>query len=338
MRDTILASLFLASATLTSASRLECLHTRSLELASYAACGDEGSLNYCFSHLPLTTQSDSLSGELERCFVSAGCTVDESRIEAVQVFQRCDTTSAVPADLRRGRRQFGSEDSSDNGSDQPDKGAKEPFHALLARVTAAMQLPRETPGVVSLAARQDTATTTGRPASPSPCFTDTTTEFTSCPTQSTGTDAGKKLSCFLAVMATPRCRDGVICKSDAQGNPSCMWKNSSLGLDGIIISAIFAGAIAVSIIAICFMCCRERSEHRRIERAAEAARIAKEAKTQATVAGKRAGQSVTGGVSGPAVEGQPLMSQGVPHGGPPSPGLQGGNPFSDGGHDGHPMR
>lgn len=337
MRDTILASLFLASATLTSASRLECLHTRSLELASYAACGDEGSLNYCFSHLPLTTQSDSLSGELERCFVSAGCTVAESQIEAATVLRHCDTTSAVPADLRRGRRQFVSEDGSDSDSDSdvPDKGAKEPFHALLARVTAAMQLPRQTPGVAGLAARQDAPSpTTSEPSSPSPCFVDTTTEITSCPTQTTGSDAGKKLSCFPTVMVTPKCRDGVICKSDAQGNPSCMYKHSTLGLDGIIISAVFAGAIAVSIIAICFMCCRERSEHRRIERAAEAARIAKEAKTQATVAGKRAGQSVTGGVSGPAVEGQPLMSQGAP----PSPGLQGGNPFSDGDHNGHPMR
>ncbi|KAK3292100.1 uncharacterized protein B0H64DRAFT_221550 [Chaetomium fimeti] len=345
MRDTILASLFLASATLTSASRPECLHTRSQELSIAASCGHEGSLNYCFSHLPATTQPEDLSSELERCFVSAGCTSAESEIETLRVLEQCNNPEA---DLRRGRRQFASENS--NGNSPLADDAKEPLGAhdpLAARVTAAMNLPRHT-GLADIVARQDPATSTNdTPSSPSPCFTETSSDFTTCPTQTTGPESGKKLPCFPTVMMQPKCRDGLICQSDAQGNPSCMYKRSGLGIDGIIIAAIFAGAILVGICSVCFLCCRERREHRRTERAAEAARIAKEAKTQATVAAKRAGTSVTGGVSGPAVEGQPLMHQGG--GGPSSPGPQqqhfpqqggysAGNPFTDAGNDGHPMR
>jgi hypothetical protein len=332
MRDTILTSLFLASATLTSASRLECLHTRSRELADAASCGHEGSLNYCFSNLPLTTQPEALSAELERCFVNAGCTQDESQIEALRVLQHCDSPSA---DLRRGRRH-----------DDAYPLAAAANDPLLAAVTAAMNPP--------LAARQAATTTNGdNPTSPSPCFTDSTTDITTCPIQTTGPSSGKKLPCFPTTQATPVCREGLICQADAQGNPSCMYKHSALAIDGIIISAVFAAAVVISVFSICFLCCRERREHRRIERAAEAARIAKEAKTQATVAAKRPGTAVTGGVSGPAVEGQPLMYHGgggggggAAGGGPSSPGAQqqhfpqqgyaAGNPFSDAGHDGHP--
>jgi hypothetical protein len=126
-----------------------------------------------------------------------------------------------------------------------------------------------------------------------------------------------------------------------------MYKHRGLDLGGIIIACIFAGAIAVSIVAICFFCCRERRQHKRIERAAEAARIAKEAKTQATVAAKRPGVSVTGGLSSssaPAVEGQPLMYQtggagpsiGRSSPGPQGQGYGGANPFVDAPHDQHP--
>ncbi|KAK4234676.1 hypothetical protein C8A03DRAFT_47044 [Achaetomium macrosporum] len=322
MRDTILASLFLASATLTSASRLECLHNRSEELASVASCGDKGSLNYCFSHLPLSTQPEALSEELERCFSSAGCTSAESQIEAFWVLKRCESPSS---DLRRSRRQPDNEDSLAAAAKEPLMAARNAMPAITAMV-----IPRQTTAATTAA--------TTNPSSPSPCFSDTTSSITSCPIQTTGADAGKKLSCFPTVLTSAVCRDGLICTSDKQGNPSCMYKQSSLGVDGTIIAIIFASAIVISIVSICFLCCRERREHKRIERAAEAARIAKEAKT-ATVTAKRPGISVTGGVSSPVVEGQPLMNQG-----PPSPGLQGqqgygaANPFADGSSDGHALR
>ncbi|KAL2131797.1 hypothetical protein VTI74DRAFT_4598 [Chaetomium olivicolor] len=333
MRETILTSLLLASATLTSASRFECLHARSRELAVAASCGDEGSLNYCFSNLPLSTPPETLATELERCFHSAGCTPAESQIEAFWVLRRCDSP---PSDLRHRR----SNEALAAAPAGPLLAARNPLPAAIT----AMNLPRQTPA--------STATNGDTPASPSPCFTDTTSEITHCPIQTTGSESGKQLSCYPTVMTSAKCREGLICQFNNQGNPSCMYKHSGLEVDGIVIAVVFASAIVISVVGICFMCCRERREHRRIERAAEAARIAKEAKTQATVQAKRPGVNVTGGVSDPVVEGQPLMYSGgagaeasqqgyfppQQQGQQMQQGYGAANPFADAGHDGHPLR
>lgn len=336
------ASLVLAaSATLASGSRLECVQANSRQLAVAASCGDEGSLNYCFSHLPDSTQPEALSPELERCFISAGCTPAESTVEAFWAIKRCDSPSA---DLRRARRQPNADGALAAAAAEPLLAARNPLPAAITAMPDSNLLPRQ----------NDPATTVNDvPASPSPCFTDTETSITTCPTQTTGSESGKKLSCYPTVTTTAKCREGLICQADGQGNPSCMYKHSGLDLGGIIIAVVFASAIVVAVVAICFMCCRERREHRRIERAAEAARIAKEAKTQATAASKRPGVSVTGGVGGgAAVEGQPLMYQGGGSAGPSSPGPQqqyfppqgqmqsqgygGANPFADAPHETHP--
>lgn len=350
MRDSILTSLVLATATLTSATRLECLHTRSRELAVAATCGDETALSACFSSIAPSTQPDALAQSLEDCFLSAGCTPAESQIEAAWALTQCN---APPSnDLRRGRRQplspeDNSESDSDSDSDSDDDDTLSLGAAAAAPLLGARNpLPAE---ITAMVARQETTTaptptTDGPRGSPSPCFTDEINTVETCPVVN-----GKKGACSMVPVATPKCRDGLICKSDGRGNPSCMYKESSLGLAGIIIAAVFATFIVGAVVAVCFFCCRERREHRRIERAAEAARIAKEAKTQATVAAKRPGVSVTGGVSGPVVEGQPLMYQsgggpsspgGAQQGGyaPQSQGYGGANPFSDAPQDGHPMR
>jgi hypothetical protein len=311
MRNTLFTSLFLASATLASASsRLECLQTRGRDLASTASCGDEGSLAYCFSQLAESTQSEgTLAEDLERCFHNAGCTPAESHIEAFWLLRRCDTPSNSNNDLRRAAA--ARRDTHDHP--HPQAAAKEPS---FMGVTARAALPLPTPAAMAMTVhvhhpRQDT---TASPASPTPCFTDQTSSITSCPVQSTGTDKGKKLSCFPTVTVSAVCRDGLICQQDNQGNPSCMYKQSSLDVGGTIIAIIMASAVLGSVISVCFCCCRERRTHKRIERAAEAAKIAKEAKTQAVVAAKRPGTAVTGTANAPqaAAEGQPLMYSHAP--------------------------
>ncbi|KAK0641503.1 hypothetical protein B0T16DRAFT_297696, partial [Cercophora newfieldiana] len=244
--------------------RPECLHTRSQELAAAASCGDEGSLNYCFSHLVSTdsaTPVEQLTSELESCFVSAGCTNAESQIMALWTLQRCNE---APSDLRRRR-------------------------------DGAIPLPREAgamPGITMVAVRQandEPTTAAPAPTSTLTCFTETTIEITSCPVQTTGAGAGKKLSCFPTQVPSSVCADNLICQIDNQGNPSCMIKQSKLPLEGIIIAIVFASFIAVSVISICFFCCRERRQQSRLLRAAEAAKIAQEAKTQAMIDAKKSG-------------------------------------------------
>ncbi|KAK3324112.1 hypothetical protein B0T19DRAFT_221915 [Cercophora scortea] len=305
---------------------LECLHSRSHELSTAASCGDVGSINYCLSHA--TTPTTPLTSLLETCFINAGCTAAEARIEAFWTLHRCETPAS---DLRRRRA-----------------------NPLAAIPREAAALP---PPLITLAARQDTtatptpaaATTTN--ASPSPCFTTTDVSISSCPTQSTGSDAGKKLSCFPTTVPSSVCAAGLICHSDAQGNPSCMYRQSELGTAGIIIAIVFAVAISASICAICFLCCRESRVQKRLERAAEAAKIAKEAKASAVLNAKR---GVGRGVE--MHEDQPLMQQQVAHDLPPLPPMpmagqfggngggyqQGGegghNPFADDPRDAHPLR
>jgi len=323
------ASLFLlASAASPNGNRPECLHNRSEELAARASCGDEGSLTYCFSNLvslDSTTPVEQLTSELESCLVSAGCTNAESQIEALWTLERCDDE---PSELRRRR-------------------------------TGAMPLPREAapmPGITILAARQvnnNPAITANAPASTLTCFTETNIDITSCPVQTTGNQAGKKLSCFPTQVPSAVCADGLICQVDGQGNPSCMIKQSKLPLEGIIIAIIFASSIAVSVISICFLCCRERRQQNRLIRAAEAAKIAQEAKTQAMIDAKKSSSRGVGG-SNDGMDRQPLMSQ--PVGGEdlpvlPMPQYGGGGDYQqaansdfDSGHgqnpftDTHPMR
>src|SRR5690606_23011731 len=108
-------------------------------------------------------------------------------------------------------------------------------------------------------------------------------------------------------------------------------------------------AVAISIVSVCFFCCRERRVQKRLIRAAEAAKIAQEAKTQAAVNAKKAGND------GAGMDRQPLMSQPAGEDLPPLPqmqsqygsgGYQGaGQDYASGGHGqnpftdaGHPLR
>ncbi|KAK3358249.1 hypothetical protein B0T24DRAFT_488089, partial [Lasiosphaeria ovina] len=282
--------------------RPECVQARSAELADAAACGDRGSLNYCFSSLSqtLAPRGVALVPAVERCFVAAGCTAAEAAIEAQWVVRVCDDTassgspSQVEADLRRRR--------------------------TAARAAAAgMPVLREAGLPTLLAARQAAAgPTTAAPAvannsptgSPSPCSTETVIDTTSCPVQSTGDSAGKKLACFPAKATMQVCREGLICQFDKAGAGSCMYKQTSLGLAGTIIAAIFAVAVAASVFGVCFLCCKERRVQKRLERAAENARIEKDAKTSAMVARKksfRAGGAEAAAAAEDGLDRQPLM-------------------------------
>ncbi|KAL2260725.1 hypothetical protein VTK26DRAFT_5192 [Humicola hyalothermophila] len=354
MRDNILASLLLASASLASASPLlECLQTHSQSRSAPASCGDRDALTSCFSRLPeLTTPSETtLAQDLEQCFRSAGCTPTEAQIQSLWLLQRCPASNPPQKDLRRGRRNPASspDDDSSAFSDLA-MAAKAPVLAVRdgltafahpAAMTAAAMEPRQN------APAPTTATT--RP-SPSPCFTDVVST----------TDFCEKNVCTPRAVTKAVCREGLICRVDNSNTQTCMYKESALGTAGIVIAVVFASAVAISVVSICVLCCRERREHRRIQRAAEAAKIAKEA----AVASKRPGVSVTG--TGAASEGQPLMYQapaagdvgaGGPDGQPyvqpyqssqqqqqqqqqqPGGGYGGGgpNPFAEAG-DGHPLR
>ncbi|KAK1831816.1 hypothetical protein QBC39DRAFT_371491 [Podospora conica] len=332
-RDTTLslaALLLRSTASATASSTPECLKANSQELAERASCGDVGSLNNCFSNklsLDATTAPEQLTSELSHCFLNAGCTHAESQIEALWTLQLCSSGALPPSDLRRR--------------------------------SGAIPLPRDPapiPGLTIIAARQattappspTTAAPAANPAIPSPCFVETDIDITSCPIQSTGANIGKKLPCFATTVPSEVCAPNLICQIDSRGNPSCMVRQSSLGLAGTIIAIFFAVAVAVAVFTVCFLCCRERKSQRRLMRAAEASKIAQEAKTAAMLSAKRNAASVADDV---ALDREPLMSssrdlppmpsvpgqyagQQTGYGGGGGGGAQ-GNPFAD---EGHAMR
>ncbi|KAL2267819.1 hypothetical protein VTJ83DRAFT_5096 [Remersonia thermophila] len=311
MRDSTLF-LLASAATLASAGRLECLYSRSAEFANTSPCGDVAALSYCLSHLDVFPTA--VPSETERCFVWAGCTEAEAAAQAARVLGECDHPTN---ELKLIRRQFlaAEGDASSAGSSLP--AAVKDTQLLVGRAAAAAAGAAAAPFPITGVPRQPRAETlpTG---SPGQCFSQETTETTACPIITTGTESGRRGECVPTILVNEKCIEGLICAADARGNVNCMYKHSQLDLAGVILAIVFSTAIVVSIVAICFMCCRERSQHRKMERAAEAARIAKEAKAQATAAAKRPGAAVT---QQPNVEGQPLMYQGgagAP-GGPPAP-------------------
>ncbi|KAK3936748.1 hypothetical protein QBC46DRAFT_23798 [Diplogelasinospora grovesii] len=294
-----LLALAVSSTASAASSVSECLHTRTSELAALSACGDAGSLNYCISHLPVsqfTSSDDSLlTADLERCFFSAGCTPQEASIEAFWTLRRCDSNPRSGSDLRR--RQGGVGDGI-----AANAGLAGPGAIIAARDPA----PAPTPAPIPQAATT-TAAAAAANSSPATCFTETQVSVTVCPVQSTGTSSGQQLSCYPTTAPSSVCAAGLICKADPEGNPSCMYAQTSFGVAGTVIAIFFAVAITVSIVSICFLCCRERRSQKKLERAAEAAKIAKDAKLAAAAA-KKPSSSVTGAAgAGGMTENQPLM-------------------------------
>lgn len=78
------------------ADRSACIRNSATSLSSAAACGDKGALEYCFSRVPEYVEA----GDLERCFVDAGCTQTEAGIEASFILHNCDNGKSA-AELRR---------------------------------------------------------------------------------------------------------------------------------------------------------------------------------------------------------------------------------------------
>ncbi|KAA8629449.1 hypothetical protein SMACR_03765 [Sordaria macrospora] len=93
-----LASLTLLLFSPVSASEvpsLECLRTRSYELAAHSACGDEGALKHYFSTFPtdLSTGDEKFLKTLTKCYIDSGCNKEETPGQIVEAAKRC----AAPA-------------------------------------------------------------------------------------------------------------------------------------------------------------------------------------------------------------------------------------------------
>ncbi|KAL8367006.1 hypothetical protein RB595_007900 [Gaeumannomyces hyphopodioides] len=293
-----------ATASSSSSKRALCLASRSAELADLAACGHEGSINYCLSHpaqrRPAAGLGQALgygalveTADIERCFVNAGCTAREAAVEAEWALRRCDELGDSPsmADLRRRHLH---QDQNQNQNQHPAREAAD------AAATPAPRAADVAPARI-LDARQPQGGTTAPPAAtatPEPtttttattqtgCHTTRTTSTTTCPVQTTGPESGRRLPCFPTSITFLACMDGYRCGSDSEGVSTCLKLDNHVPTAGVIIGLLFAAAVVAAAATICFCCCRERREHRRIRRAAEAAALARGAAARAAGDGDR---------------------------------------------------
>lgn len=105
------------------------------------------------------------------------------------------------------------------------------------------------------------------------CLTTTTVSTTVCPISTEGPNAGRRGPCVSTTIEYPTCASGLLCRADAAGNPTCLRKINRLDAAGVIIAIVFAVAIATAVAGVCFLCCRERRQQRKLRAKMEAAAI-----------------------------------------------------------------
>lgn len=69
-----------------SMDRAACLLARGEELAAMSACGDTAQLSLCLASVP----SDATVSVVADCFVNAGCSAEDSAIEAGSALKQCE--------------------------------------------------------------------------------------------------------------------------------------------------------------------------------------------------------------------------------------------------------
>lgn len=153
-----------------TASTADCIKASRVELARQSSCGNRNALAECFS----SADNDGyLVGSLEWCFVSAGCSPSNAKVEAFWTLRRCEPDA--DADLRRRKR--------------ADLG-----------VMPAMREP------AIFEAREATTTTASNEPSPSVCYTTVEVKMTACITPV----GAKTTQCGPSTMPSLECAAGLI--------------------------------------------------------------------------------------------------------------------------------
>lgn len=155
------------------------------------------------------------------------------------------------------------------------------------------------------------------------CMTPTTVATSAC---SFINDA-EETTCVPTTAVVPSCVPGMMCAfNKGNGSVRCA-QTGGFGTGGFVVSGVLGVAAAIAVSTLCFMCCRERSAHKRDRRAAEA----QAALAAAAEAKKASSRAATGMATGGDYA--PLMGAGGGREGPEQPGqvdpFRGGQPYYD---------
>lgn len=293
----------------------ECSLAYRHNIAADIACGAQDAVTRCLSDLAED------QGLLQNCLVSAGCTLQDAKVEAARAAKRCKTNSDSEGsniELRQLRGRHGLRTIREvvevrAAQKKDDSDSEKTTLATLAIRDTTTAAPTSTNTWVMVQHLKGTTYTTVT------CMTPTTVATSAC---SFINDA-EETTCVATTAVIPSCVPGMKCGfSQSNGSVRCAT-TGGMGTGGIIVGSVLGVAAAVAIITICSMCCRERSKHKRDRRAAEAAALA------AAAEAKRAPRAATGMAgSGDYV---PLMGAGDAAGGREGPEPSGSaDPFRGG--------
>lgn len=269
-------------------------------IAADIACGAQDAVTRCLSDLAED------QGLLQNCLVSAGCTIQDAKVEAARAAKRCKANSDSEGsniELRQLRGRHGLrairevvEVRAAQNKDEND-GKKTTLATLAIRDTTTAA-PTSTNTWVMVQHLKGTTYTTVT------CMTPATVATSAC---SYINDADET-TCVATTAVIPSCVPGMKCGySQTSGNVRCAT-TGGMGIGGIIVGSVLGVGAAVSIITLCSMCFRERSKNKRDRRAAEA-----QAALAAAAEAKRATRAATDMAAGGDYV--PLMGAGDAAGG-----------------------
>lgn len=300
MRNSLRA-VFLA-ASLASTAKTEPLEECSLSyrrnLAADISCGAQDAVTRCLSDLAED------QGLLQNCLVSAGCTLQDAKIEATWAARRCKTSSDAEGsdlELRQLRERHGLRTIREvveiRAVHNDDDNEPTTLATMAIRDDATTAAPSTTNTWVMVQHLKGTTYTTIT------CMTPTTVATSACSFINDADDT----ACVSTSAVIPTCVPGMKCAfSQTNGSVRCAT-TGGMGVGGIIVGSVLGIAAAISVSILCFMSCRERRKHKKDRRAAEA-----QAALAAAAEAKRAPRAVTGMGGGDYV---PLMGAGDAPGG-----------------------
>lgn len=297
----------------------ECTLSYRRNLAADIPCGAQDAVVRCLSDLAED------QGLLQNCLVSAGCNLQDAKVEATWAAKRCKTNSEAEGnnlELRQLQERHGLRtirEVVEIRAVQNDADNEPTTLATMAiRDDATTAAPSTTNTWVMVQHLKGTTYTTIT------CMTPTTVATSACSFINDADDT----ACVATSAVIPTCVPGMKCAfSQTNGSVRCAT-TGGMGVGGIIVGSVLGIAAAISISILCFMCCRERSKHKKDRRAAEA-----QAALAAAAEAKRVPRAVTGMGGGDYV---PLMGagdapggrEGPEHPGPADP-FRGGQQYYD---------
>ncbi|EQK97791.1 hypothetical protein OCS_06495 [Ophiocordyceps sinensis CO18] len=107
------------------------------------------------------------------------------------------------------------------------------------------------------------------------CFTTSVFDTTICELTTNRAGRLRTGSCHPTPTTASACRPSLLCTTDTSNNDVCMVRRDDLDTGGVVLAALFGALVALAIVALAFLCCRDRRQQKRFAAKAEALALAR---------------------------------------------------------------